>query len=190
MIPMSQLAKPRRDVARHRAAILDAAARVFAVQGVNTSLDVVSEAADVGRATLYRHFPDRAALLMALYDRDISSFVETAEPPSAEGLIVLIGRLARAAREAPAIAETWRAMAPGNMELQHRQSVMLERFAPLVSAGIISGDFRADLKPTDVFRIIRMVAAPADMPGEEGHDQDAAADRLLDLVLNGLRRRD
>lgn len=186
---MSHLAKPRRDVARHRASILDAASRVFADQGVNASMDAVADAADVARATLYRHFPDRAALLMALYDRDMAEIAPSTEIPSADALIALIVRLARAARQAPAIAEIWRSISPGNIELQRRQNALLAHFKPLVEAGTQSGELRPDLTAADVFRIIRMIAAPSDMPGEEDQVPDVAAERLLDLVLNGVRRR-
>jgi AcrR family transcriptional regulator len=48
-------------------AILEAAARVLA-ETPDASLDDVAQAADIGRATLYRHFPSRQVLLAALHD--------------------------------------------------------------------------------------------------------------------------
>jgi AcrR family transcriptional regulator len=55
--------KPRADVVRNRASILDAARRHFLAHGVGTSLEAVAKEAGVGPATLYRHFPTREALL-------------------------------------------------------------------------------------------------------------------------------
>ena len=55
--------KPRADVVRNRASILDTAQRHFLAFGVGTSLEAVAKEAGVGPATLYRHFPTREALL-------------------------------------------------------------------------------------------------------------------------------
>ena len=55
----------RADARRNRDSILHTAARHFAAQGVNTSLEEIAREAGVGPATLYRHFPTREALLAA-----------------------------------------------------------------------------------------------------------------------------
>ncbi|MET7295698.1 TetR/AcrR family transcriptional regulator [Streptomyces griseoloalbus] len=58
--------RPRADVQRNRAALLEAAQRHFLKYGVGTSLEAVAKEAGVGPATLYRHFPTREALLAAV----------------------------------------------------------------------------------------------------------------------------
>lgn len=58
--------KPRADVQRNRAALLEAAQRHFLKEGVGASLEAVAKEAGVGPATLYRHFPTREALLAAV----------------------------------------------------------------------------------------------------------------------------
>ncbi|MEU6225501.1 TetR/AcrR family transcriptional regulator [Streptomyces sp. NPDC047042] len=58
--------KPRADVQRNRAALLEAAQRHFLRDGVGTSLEAVAKEAGVGPGTLYRHFPNREALLAAV----------------------------------------------------------------------------------------------------------------------------
>ncbi|UWE11219.1 TetR/AcrR family transcriptional regulator [Actinacidiphila bryophytorum] len=61
--------KERADAARNRAAVLEAAARLFAEHGVEAvSLDAVAAAAGVGKGTLFRRFGDKAGLAVALLD--------------------------------------------------------------------------------------------------------------------------
>ncbi len=62
-INQPQERKPRADVVRNRASILDAAQRHFLAHGIGTSLEAVAKEAGVGAGTLYRHFPSREALL-------------------------------------------------------------------------------------------------------------------------------
>jgi AcrR family transcriptional regulator len=61
---------PRRSALQQRvsAAILEAAANVLAAEGEQASMLEVAAAAGVGRATVYRYFPSRQALLDALAD--------------------------------------------------------------------------------------------------------------------------
>ncbi|MFS0698463.1 TetR family transcriptional regulator [Cellulomonas sp. 179-A 4D5 NHS] len=58
--------KPRTDAQRNRSHILDTAEEYFSAHGVSGSLDAIAKQAGVGPGTLYRHFPNREALLAAL----------------------------------------------------------------------------------------------------------------------------
>lgn len=61
--------RERADAARNRAAVLDAAAALFATHGVDrVSMDAVAAAAGVGKGTLFRRFGDKAGLAVALLD--------------------------------------------------------------------------------------------------------------------------
>ena len=53
----------RRDALRNRKLLTQTAREVFAEQGLDAPLDVIARRAGVGNATLYRHFPTRAALV-------------------------------------------------------------------------------------------------------------------------------
>jgi len=59
---------PRRDAVRNRATLTRAAAEVFREHGADAPLDLVARRAGLGRGTLYRHFPDRGALLVTLIE--------------------------------------------------------------------------------------------------------------------------
>ncbi|MEU6789345.1 TetR family transcriptional regulator [Nonomuraea angiospora] len=58
--------RPRTDKQRNRTHILEVADRFFAEHGITGSMDAIAKRAGVGPGTLYRHFPNREALLAAL----------------------------------------------------------------------------------------------------------------------------
>ena len=69
---MSEAAHRQTLQQRVAAAILDGAARTFAVQGENANMNDVAAASGVARATVYRYFPNRQALLDALASAALS----------------------------------------------------------------------------------------------------------------------
>jgi AcrR family transcriptional regulator len=79
----------RADAARNRQRILEAATRLIAKKGVQrVTLEGVASEAGVGRATLFRRFPDRGALLLALLDeheRALQDEVLSGPPPLGPG---------------------------------------------------------------------------------------------------------
>ncbi|WP_019203883.1 TetR/AcrR family transcriptional regulator [Tsukamurella sp. 1534] len=72
LLPLAQpQLEPRRDAARNRELLIEAAQRLFAERGVEAvSMDAVAQAAGVGKGTVFRRFGSRAGLLQALLDRD------------------------------------------------------------------------------------------------------------------------
>ena len=92
----SQIEHPERplraDAERNRAKILTAAAQVFAEQGLDATLDEVAAAAGVGVGTVYRRFPDKDALIAALFDNAVDEIASLAHaaakrPNSWEALV-------------------------------------------------------------------------------------------------------
>jgi len=73
--------RPRRaDARRNRELLLVAAKEVFSERGPDAPLDEVARRAGVGSATLYRHFPDRRELLIAVYaDEELTALCAEAE---------------------------------------------------------------------------------------------------------------
>jgi AcrR family transcriptional regulator len=65
---MTEVARQRRDVERNREAILTASIAVLADEP-HAAMNDIAVASGVGRSTLYRHFPDRAALMLAIHER-------------------------------------------------------------------------------------------------------------------------
>lgn len=81
--------KERADAARNRAAVLRAAARLFADHGVAAvSMDQVAAAAGVGKGTLFRRFGDKSGLAVALLDareRELQEAILRGPPPLGPG---------------------------------------------------------------------------------------------------------
>ena len=74
----------RRDAERNRRRILDAAGPLFVERGLGVPLDDVAAAAGVGVGTLYRRFPDRDALVRALFAAHVDTVAAFAERALAE----------------------------------------------------------------------------------------------------------
>ncbi len=67
---------PRADASRNVARLVAAAREVLAEAGNDAALDVIARRAGVGNATLYRHFPTRADLLVAVYADEVAALCE------------------------------------------------------------------------------------------------------------------
>ncbi len=88
-LPVAGERPERADAARNRERILAAARELIARKGVRQiTLEEVAKAAGVGRATLFRRFPDRATLLLALLDeheRELQDAILNGDPPLGPG---------------------------------------------------------------------------------------------------------
>ncbi|GAA3105173.1 TetR/AcrR family transcriptional regulator [Streptomyces goshikiensis] len=69
----------RRDARRNRDLLIAAAREAFAAQGLDAPLDDIARRAGVGNATLYRHFPGRAALVDAVFEGALADTVSAGE---------------------------------------------------------------------------------------------------------------
>src|SRR3954454_8981308 len=77
--PQTLLARPKRaDARRNYDKVLAAAREAFAEGGESTSLEEIARRAGVGIGTLYRHFPNRQALVEALYLDEVDEVCRSA----------------------------------------------------------------------------------------------------------------
>lgn len=104
----------RADAAARRALILDAADAVFGQHGVTAPLDLVVERAQVGRATLYRNFPDRTALVEALLQRTVARINRQVQSLGErdDALFDVLESMAARIVQSPALSDYWRAVDP------------------------------------------------------------------------------
>src|ERR1044071_2476608 len=78
--PQTLLERPKRaDARRNYEKVLTAAREAFAEGGESTALEEIARRAGVGIGTLYRHFPNRQALVEALYVSEVEEVCRSAE---------------------------------------------------------------------------------------------------------------
>ena len=179
---------------RTPAAILQTAARVLADRG-DATMDDLAAAAGVGRATLYRHFPTRQALLNALADEARQEL--TARITSA-GLdrVPVPEALHRLLRAIFAVGDRYVVLTrQGATLLGYRLDEQPGRLpgAPVLALfqrGIDDQTLRGDLDAVHLVRLfggLVLAAFAAALPQTEGIEQ--AAGITASIFLDGARRR-
>jgi AcrR family transcriptional regulator len=186
-------ARPRRmrtDARRNRERILAAARDVFVEQGADAPLDAIARRAELGIATLYRHFPDRSALLRQVaLDLLARSAHEAraalaAEPDAFSALARYLHRTVdlRTGAVMPVLVERL-SMDEEVMRARGGSTAALNQ---LVAAAHRDGSLRADAVPGDIGILLARLTRP--LPGPFPPEVDRRlAHRHLELLLDGLR---
>ena len=184
----SLLARPMRaDARRNYEKVLAAAREAFAEGGESTALEEIARRAGVGIGTLYRHFPNRQALLEALYAAEVEEMcrsaaeLEGADPWEAlngwfERFIAYIGT-----KQALA-AELLNYMDHDAALFQVCRSSLFEAGEPLLKRAQEAGVVRPDVS---VGEVIQMVIGIAKIPNADREQTE----HILRVALDGLRYR-
>ncbi|MGW1990989.1 TetR/AcrR family transcriptional regulator [Embleya sp. NPDC001921] len=179
----------RKDVRRNQKTLLDAAAAVFVAAGVEAPVRDIAARAGVGVGTVYRHFPTRADLVIAVYRHQVDACAEA-------------GPALLAAGPTPhAALERWvdlfvdflvtkhglaAAMQADNAGFEALHAYFLDRLVPvctrLLEAAVAAGEVRSDVTAYQLMRGIGNLCIGA----ESDPRYDARA--LVALVVAGLRR--
>ncbi|MAS43164.1 MAG: TetR family transcriptional regulator [Rhodobacteraceae bacterium] len=182
--------KPRADSLRNREKLLVAASAVFAQGGPEASLEAVARRAGVGIGTLYRHFPTREALFLAVYRREAEELAALSDdlarlndPEAAlrRWLHAAVRMVATKRGMAAVLSPALDADDPLFAEVKTR---LHDAIAALVARGVEAGALRDDISALDVMRALFGFCYA---PGPADNWQDAAL-RLLDVFVDGLRR--
>jgi len=182
--------KPRVDSARNRQLLIDAAKAGFAESGLNVSLEEVARRAGVGIGTLYRHFPTREAVVEAVYRREVEQLAEAVPQlletsPAGEALHkwmhLFVDYIATKRLIAPALGA-----AASRTSTLHATSaeLIMHAISTLVKRAIASGNVRKDIDPSDLLRALVGVSY-----GNPNEGWEASARRLVDILMDGLRRK-
>ena len=180
---------PRFD--RTAAAILDAAAHVFSEQGTAANLAEIAAAAGVSRATLYRYYPNREALLRALGAHALNELGSRLNDAGLERATVeeAIERLARALL---AVGERYAVLASEQClaDEADQERLVVAPMQAVFERGIASGVIRQDL-PADVLRTLFsgtiMAASKLTQRDHLGLEEASAA--AAAVFLDGARAR-
>ncbi|MFD0035370.1 TetR/AcrR family transcriptional regulator [Streptomyces sp. NPDC055059] len=186
--------KPRADVQRNRAALLEAAQRHFMQYGVGTSLEAVAKEAGVGPGTLYRHFPTREALLAAvLQTRSEELVARQAEIAELGDASAALEQWLRAMEEyfsafsglpEPLMAAA-RAQEPDN-PLTLPCDTLIATTDQYVQAAQRAGHVRLSVKGHELF----LAACSVAWIKGTGYAGEEPLDRLRALIASGYRHRD
>jgi len=180
--------KPRADGERNRAALLEAARRIFAERGSEVSLEEIARSAGVGNGTLYRHFPTRGALIDAVCEDDARALVTAAADlagnnSSADALVTWMDLfIAHVAAKNIALETVNALIAPATEEDGVSGAEVRDAFFSLFSRAASEGNFRAGFDPLDVLRAVAGIAVVR--PKAEWPED---ARRFVRIVFTGLR---
>lgn len=173
----------RSDARENRARILAAARDAFSEDG-STSMNQVAQRAGVGAGTLYRNFPTRETLVLAVYQDEVERITGTvaellAGLPPLEALRRWTTDLVEAMRKKHGLGD---ALSPGA-----HQAIAEQTYGPVVAAirqildaGKEDGSIRTDADPADFLQLTGALWRAATEPEDR-------APHLLTLILDGLR---
>jgi AcrR family transcriptional regulator len=168
----------RADARRNLERVLDAATEAFAASGPDASIDEIARLAGVGHGTVFRRFPTKDDLMLAVIERHVAEMRALAEEALAsddpgEAFFDFVQQVAELNMVTPGLHRcvVHCGGKPGAAELEQ----LVER---IVSRAQRAGAVRRDVKPADVQLLVRSALTSAP-PGQWR--------RYLDVVLDGLR---
>ncbi|MFE0511334.1 TetR/AcrR family transcriptional regulator [Streptomyces sp. NPDC058964] len=181
----------RADARRNYERLLTEARAAFAERGTDASLEDVARRASVGIGTLYRHFPNRQALMSAVFEDAVSELLvrsrellDAPEPCSA--LVTWLREMVTHAGEYRGLARALMSVSAGSgsgSALARCSTPIHEAGGALLARAQESGAVRADVSIGDLLQLTHAIALAA----EESPGDPDLADRLLKLTLRGLK---
>ena len=185
-VEWSAVSKPTRsDAVNNRERILTVAREALA-DSSGASLTAIAKQAGVGIGTLYRHFPTREALIVALYRDHIQTLIDLAprlleSQPPLTALRRWFDEVARYGRLKYGVAEVIHAAANGGLDDEYYQP-FLDAIAVLLDAGVADGSLKPWLDPEDV--LLQLSVLWRISPANGGQER---AGRILTLIVDGLK---
>ncbi len=175
----------RREV---REAILDAAAALVAERGLlSVTMSQIAETTGIGRATLYKYFPDVEAIMVAWHDRQVSAhmhhLVSLPDQGSSPGerLAAVLTGYAIMSRQHDGTELS--ALLHHGEHVRRAQQHLTDYVRSLLVDAVRSGEVRDDIAPDElVSYCLHALQAASDLQDE------AAIHRLVEITLAGVRR--
>jgi len=190
MVMKEESGKPMRaDKQRNLDLLVQSARDVFATSGVDAPMREIAEKAGVGVGTIYRHFPQRADLIAAVFRHEVDACADAAvqlrkEYGPADALEHWMQRYVDFILAKRGLAAS---LHSGEAAFETLPAYFDSRFEPalqsLLDAAVAAGEVRADARPYDLLRAVAGLC----MPSNKG--DPAVARRLVALLIDGLRYR-
>lgn len=182
------LPRKRADARRNQQSLLDAAAEAFVASGVNAPVRDIAARAGVGVATIYRHFPTRSELVVAVYRHQVDACAAagpvllakntSAHTALGEWIELFVDFLVTKHGLAEALQSD-----DASFHVLH--AYFLERLVPicadLLAAAVTAGEVRPELEALDLMRAVGNLSIGASIGGS--YD----ARKMVELLIAGLR---
>ncbi|MFI9236272.1 TetR/AcrR family transcriptional regulator [Streptomyces cinnamoneus] len=179
----------RADARRNYERLLVEARTAFTEHGTDASLEDIAKRAGVGIGTLYRHFPNRTALMSAVFQGEVDGLLARsrellASPEPCRALVAWL-------RAIVAHASTYRGLSRALMAAQTDKASAMSRCSlPMREAGSTllaraqrAGAIREDVDIVDLMQLTNAISLAV----EQSPDDPELADRLLTLTLTGIK---
>ncbi|MGW4087950.1 TetR/AcrR family transcriptional regulator [Streptomyces sp. NPDC004822] len=179
----------RADARRNHERLLTEARAAFAEHGTDASLEDVARRAGVGIGTLYRHFPNRDALVSAVFEDAAGELLTRSRqlldaPEPCVALVTWLREMVTHAGEYRGLARSLMAVsADGSSALARCSDPIRQAGGALLARAQQAGSVRADVAIADLLQLTHAIALAA----EETPSDPDLADRLLNLTLRGLK---
>lgn len=179
----------RADARRNLDALLQAALAVFTTEGVDAPVRTIAERAGVGVGTVYRHFPQRSDLIVAVFRHEVDACADAAATLAAahapgEALAHWLQCFATFIAAKAGLAA---ALHSGDPAYQALPDYFDRRLRPaldgLLAQAVAAGAVRPDVDPNDLLHAIANLAHGGARVGRDH------VERMVALLADGLRRR-
>jgi AcrR family transcriptional regulator len=180
--------RQRSDAKRNVVALVEAAKTVFAASGVDAPAKEITDRAGVGVGTLYRHFPRRSDLIIAVLQHEIDECVAAAEELGTtlsprEALMSWIERFSDFVGTKRGLASALHSGDPAYDDLpQHLMDRLEPALQTLLARAVDDGYARDDVTAREVLTTVALICQP--VPGE----QPSFNQRMTRVFMEGLGR--
>ena len=190
--PIAASRAPRSDAVRNRTAVIEAARKVMAKHGLEAQMDEIARAAKVGVGTVYRHFPNKADLIVALADYRFQRLAEFARDalaeddpgPAFERFLFRAGELQASDQALSDVMRGYEDVMPEAAE----RAGLLELTREVLTRAQAAGAIRPDVVAEDVPMVMCGIGTTTNHPAP--FIGPGAWRRFLALVLDGMRTGD
>lgn len=176
----------RADVRRNSGALLEAALAVFATSGVDAPVREIAARAGVGVGTLYRHFPQRSDLIVAVFQHQVDACADAAQTLAAthepgEALALWLQRFADFIATKRGLAAALHSGDPAYSALPaYLEGRLRPAIQALLAAAAASDEVRGDVDPDDLLRAVGSLCV-------SGQGDRDFTRRMVALLIDGLR---